>query len=77
MRASYADLVEKTAPAVVTVRSERKVAASQTQYLPFDDPMFRQFFGDRLPQMKQQHTANRTRSRFGRDRQHGRHDLDK
>ena len=53
MRASYADLVDRTAPAVVTVRSERKVAA-QTQSSPFDDPMFRQFFGDRLPQMKQQ-----------------------
>ncbi len=52
MRASYADVVEKTAPAVVTVRSERKVAAQQ-QNLPFNDPMFRQFFGDKIPQMKQ------------------------
>ena len=55
MRASYADIVEKTAPAVVTVRSEKKVAAQQQQQqMPFDDQFFRQFFGDRAPQMRQQ-----------------------
>lgn len=54
MRTSYADIVEKTAPAVVTVRSEKKVAAQQQQQMPFDDQFFRQFFGDRAPQMRQQ-----------------------
>ncbi len=54
MRGSYADIVDKTAPAVVTVRSERKVAAQQQQSMPFDDPALRQFFGGRLPQMQQQ-----------------------
>lgn len=53
VRASYADIVEKTAPAVVTIRSERKIA-TQTQSPPFEDPLFRQFFGDRFPQMKEQ-----------------------
>ncbi len=46
---SYADLVSRVSPAVVTIRSTEKTRASQQ--LPFmDDPTFRQFFGDRLPQ---------------------------
>jgi Do/DeqQ family serine protease len=49
---SYAPLVEQTAPAVVTIRSERTVK-TVSQDLP-DDPLFRQFFGprggNRLPQ---------------------------
>src|SRR3954468_2556816 len=40
---SYAPIVEKTAPPVVTIRSERTVK-SVTQDLP-DDPLFREFFG--------------------------------
>ena len=52
-RASYADLVEKVAPAVVTVRSERKITAQQQQNLPVDNPMLRQFFGNQIPQIKQ------------------------
>src|SRR5689334_1460889 len=49
---SYADLVSKVAPAVVTIRStERQRAAQQ---FPFtDDPNFRDFFGDRAPQLQQ------------------------
>lgn len=43
---SYAPLVEQTAPAVVTIRSERMVKAI-SQDLP-DDPFFRQFFGERF-----------------------------
>jgi Do/DeqQ family serine protease len=44
---SYASLVEKVAPAVVTVRSERRVRAAQQ--VPFSsDPFFREFFGDRF-----------------------------
>src|SRR5262245_53503521 len=50
-RDSYASLVAKVAPAVVTVRSDKRVKVSQQQDLPFmDDPSFRQFFGDRAPQ---------------------------
>ncbi len=49
--ASYADLVEKVAPAVVTVRSEKKITA-QAQNMP-DNEMMRQFFGGQMPQMKQ------------------------
>jgi Do/DeqQ family serine protease len=46
--ASYADLVSRVAPSVVTVRSERMVKPAG---VPFgDDPFFRQFFGDRLPE---------------------------
>lgn len=50
--ASYADLVEKVASAVVTVRSEKKIAA-QAQNMPLDNEMMRQFFGGQMPQMKQ------------------------
>jgi Do/DeqQ family serine protease len=53
VRASYADVVERVTPAVVTVRAERK-AAAQTQELPFsNDPLLREFFGRELPQMRQ------------------------
>jgi serine protease Do len=49
---SYADVVSHVAPAVVTIRSARRVRAPQQ--MPFtDDPTFRQFFGDRLPQQQQ------------------------
>jgi Do/DeqQ family serine protease len=41
---SYADTVERVAPAVVTIRSSKRVRAPQQ--FPFsDDPFFRQFFG--------------------------------
>ena len=52
-RASYADVVDKVTPAVVTVRSEKKTTA-QTQESPFgNDPLLKQFFGGRMPQMQQ------------------------
>lgn len=45
---SYADVVDRVAPAVVTIRSSRRVRAPQQ--FPFsDDPFFRQFFGGILP----------------------------
>jgi Do/DeqQ family serine protease len=50
---SYADVVSRVAPAVVTVRSTQRPRASRQ--LPFmDDPLFREFFGDRLPQPRPQ-----------------------
>ena len=43
---SYADIVSKVAPAVITIHSEMRVR--QPQQFPFmDDPFFRQFFGQR------------------------------
>lgn len=47
--ASYADIVAKAAPAVVTIHSTMRVRQPQ-QYPFMDDPFFRQFFGDRMPQ---------------------------
>jgi len=47
--ASYADVVAKSAPAVVTIHSTMRVRQPQ-QYPFMDDPFFRQFFGDRMPQ---------------------------
>lgn len=49
---SYADVVARVAPAVVTVRSERRSRAAQ-QHPFMDDPMFREFFGQRMPNMPQ------------------------
>ncbi len=49
---SYADTVARVAPAVVTVRSERRARAAQ-QHPFMDDPFFREFFGDRMPREQQ------------------------
>ena len=49
---SYADTVSRVSPAVVTIRStERTRTARQFPFM--DDPAFREFFGDRLPQQPQ------------------------
>jgi Do/DeqQ family serine protease len=46
---SYADIVSKAAPAVVTIHSQTRVR--QPQQFPFmNDPFFRQFFGERQMQ---------------------------
>jgi Do/DeqQ family serine protease len=47
---SYADVVTKVAPAVVTIHSSQRVRQPQ-QYPFMDDPFFRQFFGN--PQSQQ------------------------
>src|SRR5690348_4575201 len=49
---SYADVVDRVAPAVVTIRSSRRVRASQ-QFPFFDEPFFRQFFGGGSPSTPQ------------------------
>jgi serine protease Do len=41
---SYADVVDRVAPAVVTIYAERRVRAPQ-QFPFFNDPFFRRFFG--------------------------------
>src|SRR5262245_45227083 len=53
VQGSYADLVSRVAPAVVTIRSTERARAAQ-QFPFMDDPNFRDFFGDRAPQMQQQ-----------------------
>jgi serine protease Do len=44
---SYADAVARVAPAVVTVRVDRKAQPEPTDFP--DDPLFRRFFGERMP----------------------------
>src|SRR5829696_7975519 len=44
---SYAPLVDRIVPAVVTIRSEKRVRTI-SQGAP-DDPLFREFFGNRFP----------------------------
>jgi len=58
---SYADVVTKVAPAVVTIHSSMRVR--QPQQFPFmDDPFFRRFFGERTQQMP---PAEQTRQALG------------
>ena len=48
---SYADVVSRVSPAVITIHSQMRVRAPQ-QFPFMNDPMFRQFFGERggIPQ---------------------------
>ena len=47
---SYAPIVAKVAPAVVTIRSEQRIRQTR-QELPFlNDPRFRDFFGEGVPE---------------------------
>ena len=57
---SFADVVERVTPAVVTIRSERRVRASQ-QFPLLDDPAFREFFGQRTPRGQQEPRSERQR----------------
>lgn len=52
MVTSYADAVETAAPAVVNIYTQKLVAQRSTNPL-LDDPIFKRFFGDRLPQPNQ------------------------
>lgn len=56
MRTSYADIVDKTAPAVVNISSERKAQSSPQQFPFGDDDFFRQF---QLPQQQQRPPVER------------------
>lgn len=52
---SYADVVSKVAPAVITIRANKRVRTPQQ--FPFsDDPFFRGLFGNRTPQQQPQET---------------------
>src|SRR5712671_2010102 len=46
LQSSYADVVSRVSPAVVTVRSTERIRAAQ-QFPFMDDPSLRDFFGDR------------------------------
>lgn len=49
---SYAPAVDKAAPSVVNIYTRKVIA--QRQLGPQNDPFFRRFFGDRLPEPEQQ-----------------------
>jgi Do/DeqQ family serine protease len=53
VQGSYADLVSRVSPAVVTIRSTERARAPQ-QFPFMDDPTFREFFGDRFRDQQQQ-----------------------
>src|SRR4030095_12159837 len=52
---TFAPLVEKVAPSVVTVSTRQTVSRGQTIY-PFSDEALRQFFGGRAPQRQDKQT---------------------
>ena len=55
--ASYSRVVKRAAPSVVKITTEtkaRRVAASGQEFPGFDNPMFREFFGGRIPEMQPQ-----------------------
>src|SRR5919205_1013719 len=49
VQTSYASIVSRVAPAVVTVRSERRVAASRGQMPFMDEDTLRELFGGQAP----------------------------
>ncbi|MBC7797952.1 MAG: Do family serine endopeptidase, partial [Pyrinomonadaceae bacterium] len=53
IRTSYADIVERVAPAVVAIRAERRVTAEDSQNPLTSDPRFRQFFPNQQSQRPQ------------------------
>src|SRR5215217_2412006 len=58
---SYADVVARVAPAVVTIRAERLLRAPR-QHPFFDDPSLQDFFGGRAPQQQQRQREMRQRA---------------
>lgn len=55
---SYADVVSRDAPAVVTIRADKRVRMPQ-QFPFFDDPFFRGLFGNQMPQQRPQESLER------------------
>ncbi len=67
---SYAPVVKKAAPSVVYVFSTKTVKHPPMQMMPFfNDPMFRRFFGDQLPEEEDNNGSAPQQRRFGRQRQ--------
>ena len=53
--ASFSPVVKRVAPSVVKITTSTKakrVAANPNQFPGFDNPMFRQFFGGRVPEIQ-------------------------
>jgi serine protease Do len=64
---SYSAVVKKAAPSVVYVFSSKTVRAPHPEMMPFfNDPQFRRFFGDQMPDDEDQGSQPRN----GRRRQH-------
>ncbi|MGB8510714.1 MAG: DegQ family serine endoprotease [Pyrinomonadaceae bacterium] len=61
---SYADIVSRVAPAVVTIHTEKRVRASQ-QFPFMDDPALRELFGDRQPRGQQQQPRSERQNALG------------
>jgi Do/DeqQ family serine protease len=53
VRTSYAEIVNRVSPAVVTIRTQSRVRVPR-QFPFMDDPFFRRFFGDSLPSQPEQ-----------------------
>ena len=61
---SYAPVVERVMPAVVTIRVEKRAKITPTsQQMP--DDLFRRFFGDQMPQMPRGRMAPRVQRGLG------------
>src|SRR5271165_6510049 len=60
---SFAPIVKEAAPAVVNISSSKmvKTSGNSTNGM-FDDPLFRQFFGGRMPQQQQRPRSERAES---------------
>jgi len=50
---SFSAVVKKVSPSVVKITTETKMRTTRNQGFGLNDPFFRQFFGDRLPEMRQ------------------------
>jgi serine protease Do len=57
---SFAPVVKHAMPAVVNISSSKVVKAQQMPRGMFDDPMLRQFFGGRMPEMQQPRAQRET-----------------
>src|SRR5690348_17524487 len=51
---SYAPIVKKVTPAVVKIVTTTRIAETSDQQMPFNDPFWRQFFGDQFGRNFQQ-----------------------
>jgi len=56
---SFSPVVKRSMPAVVNISSSKVVRNQQSPDM-FDDPIFRQFFGGRVPQQRQQRSQRET-----------------
>jgi serine protease Do len=59
---SFAPVIKKAAPSVVNIYTSRTVRDQRTQNPWLDDPMFRQFFGNQMPQSDDQPRTRKEQS---------------